>query len=235
MEVPHDELQDKIQEARKKYHDSLVTRYDTELPMEIKKFLYIAALLDPRFKKLKFDGDGMMKDSMRRRAEGWLKIEYNAGYAKKVFAPSAAAAGADASGGGQDGAGPSSAIAPPAPKRPKTSSSIVFAKRGASAQPADTSPTAGAEQGPFEDEMAEYLKLPQIEGEDDWAPLEWWCANKKRFPNLARMARQYLGCPATSATVERLFSAVGLAFSDQRKSSSADTLADIAFTKLNLD
>jgi len=30
-------------------------------------------------------------------------------------------------------------------------------------------------------------------------------------------------------------SAVGLAFSDQRKSSSADTLADIAFTKLNLD
>ena len=43
------------------------------------------------------------------------------------------------------------------------------------------------------------------------------------------------GCPATSATVERLFSAVGLAFSDQRKSSSADTLADIAFTKLNLD
>ena len=26
-----------------------------------------------------------------------------------------------------------------------------------------------------------------------------------------------------------------LAFSDQRKSSSADTLADIAFTKLNLD
>ena len=31
----------------------------------------------------------MMKDSMRRRAEGWLKIEYNAGYAKKVFDPSA--------------------------------------------------------------------------------------------------------------------------------------------------
>ena len=49
------------------------------------------------------------------------------------------------------------------------------------------------------------------------------------------MARQYLGCPATSATVERLFSAVGLAFSNRRKSSSADTLADMAFTKLNLD
>ena len=95
--------------------------------------------------------------------------------------------------------------------------------------------TAGVLGYPNVAVAVEYLKLPQIEGEDDWAPLEWWCANKKRFPNLARMARQYLGCPATSATVERLFSAVGLAFSDQRKRSSADTLADMAFTKLNLD
>ena len=49
------------------------------------------------------------------------------------------------------------------------------------------------------------------------------------------MARQYLGCPASSATVERLFSQVGIAFSKYRKSSSADTLSDILFAKLNLD
>ena len=42
-----------------------------------------------------------------------------------------------------------------------------------------------------------------------------------QFPNLEVMARQYLGCPATSATVERLFSKVGVAFSDKRKSSEA--------------
>ena len=48
------------------------------------------------------------------------------------------------------------------------------------------------------------------------------------------MARQYLGCPASSATVERLFSLVGIAFSDKRKSSSASTLESIAFTKLSL-
>ena len=58
--------------------------------------------------------------------------------------------------------------------------------------------------------------------------------NKKRFPNLARMARQYLGCPASSATVERLFSMVGIAFSEKRKRSSASTLESIAFTKVNL-
>ena len=54
------------------------------------------------------------------------------------------------------------------------------------------------------------------------------------FPNLARMARRYLGCPASSATVERLFSVVGIAFSDKRKTAKASTLEAIAFTKLNL-
>ena len=56
----------------------------------------------------------------------------------------------------------------------------------------------------------------------------------KRFPNLARMARQYHGVPATLATVERLFSAVGFAFADRRKGASAETLANLAFAKLNL-
>jgi hypothetical protein len=46
----------------------------------------------------------------------------------------------------------------------------------------------------------------------------------KDFPNLARMAWQYLGVPATSATVERLFSVVDFAFADRRKSQSAETL-----------
>ena len=48
------------------------------------------------------------------------------------------------------------------------------------------------------------------------------------------MARQYLGCPASSATVERLFSQVGIAYSDRRKSSYSDTLSDIVFTKINV-
>ena len=56
----------------------------------------------------------------------------------------------------------------------------------------------------------------------------------KDFPNLARMARQSLGFPATSATVKRLFSVVGFAFADRRKSQSAETLANLAFAKFNL-
>ena len=59
----------------------------------------------------------------------------------------------------------------------------------------------------------------------------------KELPNLARMARQYLGVPATSATVERLFSVVGFAFADRRKrapSKRRDAVANLVFAKLNL-
>ena len=35
-------------------------------------------------------------------------------------------------------------------------------------------------------------------------------------------------------TVERLFSVVGMNYSDKRKSGHADTLEDLAFTRLNL-
>ena len=63
---------------------------------------------------------------------------------------------------------------------------------------------------------------------------QWWVEKTKRFPNLSAMARQYLGCPATSATVERLFSRVGIAFSAKRKRSDPATVADLMFANANL-
>ena len=44
-----------------------------------------------------------------------------------------------------------------------------------------------------------------------------------------------LGCPASSAAVERLFSAVGIAFAAKRKSAKADTVRDIMFAKANVE
>ena len=58
--------------------------------------------------------------------------------------------------------------------------------------------------------------------------------NAKKFPNLSVVARQYLGCPATSATVERLFSQAGISFSPNRQRAQAATVADIIFTKINV-
>ena len=63
-------------------------------------------------------------------------------------------------------------------------------------------------------EFEAYLALPQMKFKTESGVPDWWRDNKDQFPNLEVMARQYLGCPATSATVERLFSQVGIAFSD---------------------
>ena len=37
--------------------------------------------------------------------------------------------------------------------------------------------------------------------------LDWWKNNEYRFPKLAKMAKQYLAAPASTAGVERVFSA----------------------------
>ena len=61
-------------------------------------------------------------------------------------------------------------------------------------------------------ESGDELELPQLKCKTEQEAIDWWVEKTKRFPNLSAMARQYLGCPATSATVERLFSRVGIAF-----------------------
>ena len=80
------------------------------------------------------------------------------------------------------------------------------------------------------DELEAYLALPQVKMKTDLELLAWWEDHEGEFPNVAVMARQYLGCmprtcPASSAAVERLFSKVGIAFSKKAKSSKANTIA----------
>ena len=86
----------------------------------------------------------------------------------------------------------------------------------------------------IEDELKAYLELPQLKCKTEQEAIDWWVEKSKRFPNLSAMARQYLGCPATSATVERLFSRVGIAFSAKRKRSDPATVADLMFANANL-
>ena len=43
------------------------------------------------------------------------------------------------------------------------------------------------------DELAEYLALPQIKYKTEEDDFVWWRENEAKFPNVAVMARQYLG------------------------------------------
>ncbi|CAG7667366.1 unnamed protein product, partial [Allacma fusca] len=52
-------------------------------------------------------------------------------------------------------------------------------------------------------ELDTYLEM-KISAATD--PLDFWRTHQKQFPNLARLAKLYLAIPATSASVERLFS-----------------------------
>ena len=50
--------------------------------------------------------------------------------------------------------------------------------------------------------------------------LTWWKEHAARFPYLSQLARRYLAMPATSASVERLFSVAGQIVTAKRASES---------------
>lgn len=58
------------------------------------------------------------------------------------------------------------------------------------------------------DEVAEYLTMKyEISGNPEGnCPLKFWNENEDKFPILSKAAKRYLGMPASSGSVERLFS-----------------------------
>jgi hypothetical protein len=180
-------------------------------------FSFIAAMCDPRFKNLKFKHDHFLTAAVCNRAIKWFTDQFNRNYKDKVASVPPATGTAS---------GP-----PPSVrhlKRRKTSAAGFFADSDG-----DEDGEADKEDS-TRDELAEYLSLPQIKYQTEEDALQWWRVNESAFPNVAVMARQYLGCPATSASVERLFSQVGIAFSAKRKSADGATLESILFARSNL-
>ena len=59
--------------------------------------------------------------------------------------------------------------------------------------------------------------------------LMWWKQHAVRFPYLSRLARRYLAMPATSASVERLFSVAGQVVSAKRARLDPSTVTLLVF------
>ena len=50
-----------------------------------------------------------------------------------------------------------------------------------------------------------YFSIPSVSN-NNVDPLEWWRINESQYPNLSRMARDYLSIPFTSVPLEQCFS-----------------------------
>ena len=65
--------------------------------------------------------------------------------------------------------------------------------------------------------------------------LSWWQAKERKWPALAKMAKQYFAALAASAGVERVFSAAGNMHGDLQKSAQDSTLEHSLFAAFNTD
>ena len=84
---------------------------------------------------------------------------------------------------------------------------------------------APTEKCSHSDEIFSYLKLPVLKKGD--SPLRFWEQNETSFPTLSKMARKYLALPATSGSVERLFSVAGSLARSRRARLSISTMEKI--------
>jgi hypothetical protein len=80
-----------------------------------------------------------------------------------------------------------------------------------------------------EAQVQAYMEVQQVSNDTD--SLMWWNQYQQEFPDLARMTRQYLPVPVTSASAERFFSRVGLVQTDLRGRLLDTTMIDLMWAK----
>ena len=80
-------------------------------------------------------------------------------------------------------------------------------------------------------EVDVYVKEPVIPRDSN--VIEWWKANRKKFPHLSRFARKVLGIPAASSTSERVFSTAGNIISERRTNLNIDNIEMLVYMKEN--
>lgn len=81
-------------------------------------------------------------------------------------------------------------------------------------------------------ELDRYHNLPCATSELNLTT--WWKDNEKHFPTLAQVAMKYLCIPASSASSERIFSAVNLIITTLRNRIFPKTVSDLLFTRVNM-
>jgi hypothetical protein len=78
-------------------------------------------------------------------------------------------------------------------------------------------------------ELQSYLTINGIPLKED--PLLWWAGNHQRFPNLAKLARHYLGMLASSVPSEEAFSTAGDTITKDRNCLKSETIEALMVTQ----
>ena len=92
-------------------------------------------------------------------------------------------------------------------------------------------PEGNYESDDINREIDEYCRT--IRATSFKCPLEFWKSNHLKFPLLANLAKKYLGIPASSASVERMFNICGHIFSLRRRKMGIKIFCELVFLKLN--
>lgn len=175
----------------------------------------------------------------KRDAERYLRAAYEVDWSPEAKAQAREAAEKQNGSQGSSGTsqGEPAKPAKPVPAPPMKKSKVVtsgFSAFSALVAAQATAVDANDDEEEIEEpqqtasEVSTYLQLPALpttRNGRDTCPLEWWSIHEYQLPNLAKMARQFLALPASSAGTERLFSAAGNQHDDLKKSIKEDTLS----------
>jgi hypothetical protein len=236
-----DQMEPKVRAARKLFHANLKRRWLDELPTAQRTELDICTLLDPRFKEYNFPGLPPLldlsdeKDAALEALKGTWEHNWKPAAAPALTSPASPA--------------------PAAARIVTTATATAAAKMGASssffAMPMAPQPTLAPHPAvPAAvvdmDDLEKYAALP-AEANLDLDVLKWWKARDHDkpadpasgrpagLPHLAKMAAQFLGRPASSAGVERMFSKAGKLHDDMKKGQEDDTLEHSLFAAANTE
>ena len=187
-----------VEQARAFMYEDLCRRCFNNPTADVVEDWVVATYLDPRFKNMDFPRfSSWLKGTLTKaKAVSYLRTAWN------NFAPPPPSVRA-----------PETVATPPKDSMDSMAASFYGMAAGSGCMDVDVVK---------EEEIDMYLRTPAAPPDTD--PLLWWKLNAYQMPNVARMARQYLAMPASTAGVERVFSKVGRMHDDQKKSTCEVTL-----------
>ncbi|KAK3254941.1 hypothetical protein CYMTET_35861 [Cymbomonas tetramitiformis] len=214
-------LNEHVKVARENLYKEICKRYFNDL-MECKlEDFCVATFLDPRcthfnFKFLTRWSRGTLT---AEKAVGWAKASWDQDWTPKVLEEEAT-------------------VEAPAAKSRKVEKASVASFLDDSDDDELVAPASGVvpagatpEAPNASDDFSKYLALPVATSEVN--PLDWWRVHSAIFPELAKVARQFLAAHANTAGVERAFSACGAMHSDLRKGLSEGTIEHAMMAAMN--